>query len=91
MAHLARAFRKYFGYSIGEYVRRRRVLFACEHIAAGEPLSQVAIDAGFANQPHLSRTFKAITGISPGEFRREKCKGSTNHVTLMKDTLYLTD
>ena len=85
-AHLARAFRQHFGCSVGEYVRRRRVVFACERIAAGDPLSHIAIDAGFANQPHLSRTFKTITGRSPGEFRREKCKGGAKDVLGVKDS-----
>ena len=72
--HLARTFRQHFACSIGEYVRRRRVMFACEKIAAGEPLSHIAFAAGFANQPHFSRAFKAVTGLSPGQFRREECK-----------------
>ena len=84
-AHLARAFRQHFGCSVGEYVRRRRVVFACERIAAGEPLSDIAIGAGFANQPHFSRTFKAVTGRSPGEFRREKCKSGAKDALRVKD------
>jgi AraC family transcriptional regulator len=85
-AHLARAFRQQFGCSVGEYVRRRRVAFACERIAAGEPLSYVAIGAGFANQAHFSRTFKAMTGLSPGEFRRKKCKSGARDALDVKDS-----
>jgi len=84
-AHLARAFRQHFGCSVGEYLRRRRVVFACERIVAGEPLSDIAMEAGFANQPHFSRTFKAVTGLSPGEFRREKCKSGVKNVLGVKD------
>jgi AraC family transcriptional regulator len=84
-AHLARVFRQHFGCSVGEYVRRRRVVFACERIAAGEPLSDIATGAGFANQPHFSRTFKAETGLSPGEFRREKCKSGAKDALGVKD------
>jgi AraC family transcriptional regulator len=90
-AHLARAFRQHFGCSVGEYVRHRRVVFACERIAAGEPLSDVAIGAGFANQPHLSRTFKAITGLSPGEFRRGQCKPGAKDVWRVKDATRPSD
>jgi AraC family transcriptional regulator len=84
-AHLARVFRQQFGYSVGEYVRRRRIEFACERIEAGEPLNDIAIQAGFANQPHFSRTFKAVTGLSPGQFRREKCKSGAKNVSRVKD------
>lgn len=84
-AHLARVFRQQFGYSVGEYVRRRRIEFTFERIEAGEPLNDIAIGAGFANQPHFSRTFKAVTGLSPGQFRREKCKSGAKNVSRVKD------
>jgi AraC family transcriptional regulator len=84
-AHLARAFRQHFGCSVGEYIRRRRVAFACERIVAREPLSHIALEAGFANQAHFSRTFKAATGFSPGEFRREGCKAGAKNALSVKD------
>lgn len=68
-AHVARAFRLHFGCTVGEYVRRRRIAFACDEITAGRPLSAVAYSAGFANQAHLARTFKAVTGLTPRDFR----------------------
>jgi len=34
------------------------------------PLSQVAIEAGFADQAHLTRTIRAATGRTPGDLRR---------------------
>jgi AraC family transcriptional regulator len=72
--HLARVFRREFGCSLGEYLRRQRLLFASEQMLAGAPLSDVAITAGFSNQAHFSRTFKAMTGLSPGQFRRANAK-----------------
>jgi AraC family transcriptional regulator len=33
------------------------------------PLALVAAEAGFADQSHLTRTFKRFTGMTPGRYR----------------------
>lgn len=68
--HLARAFRQHYGCTIGELQRELRVDYARRRIAAGDALSNVAADAGFADQSHLTRTFRAVTGLTPGAVRR---------------------
>jgi AraC family transcriptional regulator len=68
--HLARSFRRHFGCTIGELMRHLRVDFAKRRIRDGLALSEVAAEAGFADQSHLTRTFRAMTGLTPGEFRR---------------------
>lgn len=69
--HLARVFRRQFGCTIGEYVRRLRVEFACQKISATElPLSEIALMAGFADQSHLTKTFKNFFGLTPSEYRK---------------------
>jgi AraC family transcriptional regulator len=69
--YLARAFRSRFGCTISEYVQRLRVRDAADRISRrGQSLAQVAADAGFADQPHLSRVFKRQTGFTPGQFSR---------------------
>lgn len=67
-AHVARIFRRHYHCSVGEYVRKRRINLACDRIRHGESLSAIALDAGFANQAHFSRSFRAIMGISPSEY-----------------------
>jgi AraC family transcriptional regulator len=68
---LSRAFRKFYGEPIGDYLRRIRVQFACRRLADPEAnLTMVGIEAGFADQSHFTRVFKQITGLTPGEFRR---------------------
>jgi AraC family transcriptional regulator len=68
--HLAATFRRHFGCSVGEYLRRRRVAAAREMLAKPDmPLTRIAIDAGFADQSHLTRTFKRLTGMTPGRYR----------------------
>jgi AraC family transcriptional regulator len=70
-AHLMRAFRRHHGCTVGEYVRGLRVEYALRLLQDSDAsLAQVALDAGFCDQGHFSRSFKAHTGVSPGEFRR---------------------
>ena len=69
--HLARAFRKRFGCSIGYYVRRLRIASACDEITNSDlPIAEIAGRNGFSDQSHLSRTIKHHTGTSPGQLRR---------------------
>ncbi len=69
--YLARAFRRHLGAAPTEYVRRSRVTEAAYRLAAtSDPLSRIALDHGFADQPHFCRSFKAELGLSPGRYRR---------------------
>jgi AraC family transcriptional regulator len=68
--HLARAFRRHCGFTLGEYVRQLRVEFAAHKlITTDEPLTGIALAAGFSDQSHFSRTFKRQTGMTPATFR----------------------
>lgn len=54
-----------------EYVVMRRVERAKTMISGTrEPLAEVALACGFADQAHLNRRFREIVGISPGRWRR---------------------
>jgi AraC family transcriptional regulator len=69
--HLARIFRQRFGCSMGEFVRRRRVAWACEQLArGGDTIARVAVSAGFADHAHFTRTFRRITGCTPQWYSR---------------------
>jgi AraC family transcriptional regulator len=68
--HLARVFRMRYGCSIGEYARRWRVEVASRELAAtATPIAEVAASAGFADQSHLCRTLRSVSGLTPSEFR----------------------
>lgn len=68
--HLAREFRKFYGCTLGEYVRGLRVEFACRQLSTSDmPLVEISLAAGFSHQAHFSRTFKHHIGITAREFR----------------------
>jgi AraC family transcriptional regulator len=68
--HLSRVFKLHYGCTIGEYVRKLRIEFACREISQTDtPLTEIALAAGFYDQSHFSRTFKRIVGLTPGEYR----------------------
>jgi AraC family transcriptional regulator len=68
--HLARQFRRHFRCTLGEYVRRLRVEFACRQLTVSDvSLVEIALAAGFSHQSHFSRVFKQQTGMTPSAFR----------------------
>ena len=68
---LTRAFRQRFGTTIVDRVRRLRVQKAASLLAEGDGnVCQIANDCGFADQSHLTRTFKVHTSLTPNTFRR---------------------
>jgi AraC family transcriptional regulator len=68
--HLAREFRKHYGASVGEYLRRVRIEYACrELMGSNVAVTNIAFAAGFADQSHFSRTFKRLCGTTPGRYR----------------------
>jgi AraC family transcriptional regulator len=69
--YLACAFRRHYRCTVGEYVRRLRVEFACRELSETRaPLAQVALAAGFADQSQFSRTFRRVVGLTPTEYRK---------------------
>jgi AraC family transcriptional regulator len=69
--YLASAFRRHFGCTVGAFVRRERVNLACQQLTNTEaPLADIALRTGFADQSHLTRTFKRQTGVTPAVYRK---------------------
>jgi AraC family transcriptional regulator len=70
-AHLARVFRQIHGCTLGDYVRKLRIEFACRLLTTEDtPLVEIALAAGFSDQSHFSKTFRRHMGISPAEFKK---------------------
>ncbi len=69
-SHLARGFRQHYHCTIGDYIRKLRVERACTLLTRTKPcLAELALELGFADQGHFSRTFKQLMGLTPTAFR----------------------
>ena len=69
--HLAREFRRTFGCTVGEQIRRLRVDHACRELEqTSDSIADIAARAGFSDHSHLARLVRAYTGCSPRELRR---------------------
>lgn len=70
-SHLKTQFRHATGVPVHQYVIRRRVERARELLERGDlPISQVALEAGFAHQSHLARHMRRLLGVAPAALRR---------------------
>ncbi|RVD13116.1 MULTISPECIES: AraC family transcriptional regulator [unclassified Mesorhizobium] len=65
---LSRHFRAAFSTSPHRFLVMRRLQRARRMIAAGEPLAQIAVEAGFSDQSHFIRQFKKAFGMTPGRW-----------------------
>jgi AraC-like DNA-binding protein len=65
---IARQFRAAFGTSPSRFRTMRQLDRARRLIRQGMPLSEAALEAGFADQSHMSRLFKRAYGLTPGQW-----------------------
>lgn len=69
--HLAREYRKYYSFTVGEKIRRLRIDYACQQISDTEyPLADIALASGFFDQSHFTVAFKNCVGTPPSVYRR---------------------
>ena len=66
---VSRGFRRAFGVSPQAFRARVRLLQALPRIRRGEKLAKLAAECGFADQAHLSRHFRMLTGQTPRAWR----------------------
>jgi AraC family transcriptional regulator len=70
--HLSRRFLRCYGLSPSAFRRRQMTAVAMERIfEGGLPPAMAAQEAGFADQSHMLRTFRSVTGgLTPGHISR---------------------
>ena len=66
----AAEFKRAVGMPVHQYVLRRRVDRAVALLTGTDrPIADVAAEAGFAHQAHLTRVLRRMTGSTPGRYR----------------------
>jgi AraC family transcriptional regulator len=70
--HFSRVFRAVFGQSPNRYRLEARIRFAQVSLVLGStPITQIALDAGFASPSTFCRVFAQRSGCSPAQYRRQ--------------------
>ena len=72
--HLNRIFSQTVGLPPHKYRVQLQVERARVCLLQGMPLKQVAAETGFADQSHLTRHFKRLMRVTPGQYQRQDCK-----------------
>lgn len=69
-SHVARTFYRFKRRTISDFITRLRVRDACARLAdLEESLSDIATTSGFADQSHMTRAIRRITGSTPATLR----------------------
>lgn len=68
--HFIHLFHDEMGLPPHAYLTQVRVVRAKELLSQGWPISQVALETGFVDQSHLTRQFKRMMGVTPGQYRK---------------------
>ena len=65
---LARLFLKETGTSFSTWRQHTRLMLALPRLAAGESVTRVALDLGYASPSAFTRMFRRVLGVSPSEY-----------------------
>lgn len=76
--HFLRQFSAVLGVTPHQYLIRSRLRHAARVLATDEsPITDVALDVGFADLSNFMRTFRLAAGMTPGQFRQQ-ARGNRN-------------
>lgn len=69
-AYVIRSFRRIVGMPPYEWLLQMRIERARKSLQKGHPISDLAIELGFADQSHFHRRFKRVTGMTPASYAK---------------------
>ena len=68
--HIIRLFKQFFKIPPHTYQTLLRVNYAKKELRKHRPLTEVALAAGFYDQSHFTKVFKAHTGVTPDSYQK---------------------
>jgi AraC-like DNA-binding protein len=86
--HFLRLFARIVGVTPHQYLLRSRLRRAARALAGDDrPVSDIALDVGFADLSNFVRTFHRAAGVSPRGFRQAARKGSPRDRKILQERL----
>ncbi|AYD02512.1 AraC family transcriptional regulator [Neorhizobium sp. NCHU2750] len=83
-SYFSSAFKSTFGVSPHSYIVCCRVDHAKYRMLTSDaPLCEIALDCGLADQSHLSRVFRRVTGTTPSAWRRHACMSPRDRLSAL--------
>ena len=68
--YLSHLFKRETGSTIFQYILVKRIAMAREFLSMGTSVAETCVQSGFGDYANFIRTFKKITGYSPGHFKK---------------------
>ncbi|KUG25731.1 transcriptional regulator, arac family [hydrocarbon metagenome] len=65
-------FKEQMGLPLRQFILYQRIIFATKYFMDGKSLTEAAIDAGFSDSAHFTRTFIAMNGNKPSDIAKFK-------------------
>lgn len=69
--YFLRVFRAQVGMPPHAFLESVRIRHTQRLIRNGKPLAEIAMEVGFSSQSHMTRSFKKIIGVTPGQYARD--------------------
>ncbi|MEN8698448.1 effector binding domain-containing protein [Bacillus infantis] len=90
LPHLYRMFYSFTGYPVKDYMRKRRISIASDHLKySHRPIIGIAIQVGFESQASFTKTFKKIVGITPKVYKESDMFFCFDRIDLYEKINYL--
>jgi AraC-like DNA-binding protein len=71
VSFISHLFRNEFGLSPGQFIISEKINSAKKILSRGASVRETALELGFYDEFHFSRTFRKKTGISPAEYKKQ--------------------
>jgi len=72
--YLCHLFKKQTGTTLYQYILMKKITVAQQHLLEGRTVTEACLLSGFNDYTNFIRSFKNVTGISPGKYKSQKLK-----------------